>query len=95
MCFQKVPGKDCGHTIAIFALSTCGWCRKTKQYIEEHEISYEFVDVDRLRGEKLEKARSDVKKYNPRGSFPTIVIDQGKVVIIGYRPEEIKEALGI
>ena len=35
----------------------------------------------------------DVKKFNPRCSFPTIII--GEKVIIGYKEKEIKEALGM
>jgi glutaredoxin-like protein NrdH len=34
-----------------------------------------------------------VRKLNPRCSFPTIII--GERVIIGFKENEIKEALGI
>jgi hypothetical protein len=35
----------------------------------------------------------DVKKFNPKCSFPTIII--GEKVIIGFKEKEIKEALGL
>jgi hypothetical protein len=35
----------------------------------------------------------EVEKWNPRLSFPTIVID-GSKVIIGFREEEIRKAVG-
>jgi hypothetical protein len=35
----------------------------------------------------------DVKKFNPRCSFPTIII--GETVVVGYKEKEIKEALGM
>ncbi len=35
----------------------------------------------------------DVKKFNPKCSFPTIII--GEKVIVGYKEDEIKEALGL
>ena len=35
----------------------------------------------------------DIRKFNPRCSFPTIVI--GEKVIVGYKEDEIKGALGL
>jgi arsenate reductase-like glutaredoxin family protein len=34
-----------------------------------------------------------VERFNPHGSFRTLVIDEKKV-IIGFREQEIREALG-
>jgi hypothetical protein len=51
------------------------------------------VDVDLLEGEERKAILEDVKKFNPRCSFPTIII--GDTVIVGYKEEEIREALGI
>jgi glutaredoxin len=51
------------------------------------------VDVDLLEGEERNAIIEDVKKLNPRCSFPTIII--GDKVIVGYKEKEIKEALGI
>ena len=42
---KKVPGKKRGD-ILLFALSTCGWCRKTKKFFTEHQIPFEFTDYD-------------------------------------------------
>lgn len=92
MCFQKVPGKHNSHHVIIFALSTCGWCRKTKEYLKEKQVEYQYTDVDKLPMPKIHEVRRKIKKYNPRGSFPTIVIDETHV-IIGYRPDEIEEVL--
>jgi len=35
---------------------------------------------------------NEVEKWNPKGSFPTLVI-RDKISITGYREEEIREAL--
>ena len=35
----------------------------------------------------------EVEKYNPQRSFPTIII--GDNIIIGFRENDIREALGI
>jgi hypothetical protein len=49
--------------------------------------------VDLLHGEERAVILDDVKKFNPRCSFPTIII--GEKVIVGYKEEEIRDALGL
>jgi glutaredoxin len=46
-----------------------------------------------LEGEERTAIIEDVKKLNPNCSFPTIII--GDKVIVGYKEDEIKEALGL
>ena len=80
-------------SIQVYTLSTCSHCKATKKFLGECGIKYEFTDVDLLQGEERAAILADVKKFNPRCSFPTIVI--GEQVIIGYKEEEIKSALGL
>ncbi len=79
--------------VKIFSLSTCSHCKSTKRLLDDCTVKYEFVDVDMLEGEERKAIIEDVKKFNPKCSFPTIII--GDKVIVGYKEEEIKEALGI
>ena len=80
-------------SVKIYSLSTCGHCREAKKFLGDCEIKYEFVDVDQLQGEERAAILQDVKNFNPRCSFPTIII--GDKVIVGYKEDEIKEALGL
>jgi len=59
----------------------------------ECTIKYEFIDVDMLKGDERKAIIADVKKFNPRCSFPTIII--GEKVIVGFKEKDIKEALGM
>jgi glutaredoxin len=56
-------------------------------------VKYEFTDVDLLSGEEKAAVIADVRKLNPRCSFPTIII--GDKVIVGFDEKSIKEALGL
>ncbi len=90
MEFKKVDGKDKGK-ITLYALSTCIWCKKTKELLSSMGVSFNYVYVDLLKGEDRANALDEVKRYNPNNSFPTLVIgDKG---IVGYREKEIREAL--
>jgi len=79
--------------VKIYTLSTCSHCKATKQFLNECEIKYDFTDVDVLQGEERKAVLDDIRKINPKCSFPTIII--GDRVIVGFKEDEIKEALGL
>jgi glutaredoxin len=79
--------------VKVYTLSTCSHCKATKRFLDECSIKYEFTDVDMLQGEERQAILDDVRKFNPRCSFPTIII--GEKVIVGFKENEIKEALGM
>ncbi len=79
--------------IKVFSLSTCSHCKSVKKLLSDCTVKYEFVDVDILEGDERKAILEDVKKFNPKCSFPTIII--GEKVIVGYKEDKIKEALGL
>lgn len=94
MQFSKVSGKKNNHKVTLFALSTCVWCRMTKQYLNDNEIEYEFVDVDLLDAESKDKAHQVITSKGGTLTYPTTIVDD-KIVISGFRKDLLKEALGI
>ncbi len=87
-----VEGNNKEHSVKLFALSTCGWCKKTKKLLGDMDIEYECIDFDLLKDDEKKDMRDELKKYNPSVSFPTIIVDSD-CVIIGFKKEDIKEAL--
>jgi glutaredoxin len=79
--------------IMIYALSTCGWCRKTKAFLNELGVAYDYVDVDLLEGEDQNAAMSEVTRLNPSRSFPTIVINENEC-IVGFQQDKLKKVVG-
>jgi len=79
--------------IKMYTLSTCSHCKATKKFMDKCEVKYEFTDVDLLQGEEREAILADVRKFNPKCSFPTIIINEK--VIVGFKENEIREALGL
>jgi Glutaredoxin and related proteins len=78
--------------ITLYALSTCVWCKKTKQLLTELGVDFYYIYVDELTPKEMEQVYEEVKKWNPSGSFPVLVIDDRKS-IVGYREKDIREAL--
>lgn len=91
MEMTRVEGENRGKVI-LYALSTCVWCKKTKRLLNQLGVDYYFIDVDLLGKKEKDKVIEEVKKYNPVATFPTMVIDDDKV-IRGYKPEEIRKEL--
>jgi glutaredoxin-like protein NrdH len=79
--------------IKMYTLSTCSHCKATKKFLHDNGINFDYVDVDLLQGDDRQKILEEVQQYNPQRSFPTIII--GDTIIIGFRENDIKEALGL
>lgn len=77
----------------MYTLSTCSHCKAVKKFMSENNISFEHIDVDLLSGSEKENILREVMEYNPQRSFPTIII--GNKIIVGFRENDLKEALGI
>ena len=92
MTIEHVDGRNKG-PVMLYALSTCGWCAKTKDLLRQMGVAFDYTFVDLLEGKEQEEAIGMVEKYNPAGSFPTLVLDN-KRAIVGFREQEIREALG-
>jgi glutaredoxin-like protein NrdH len=86
-----IQGDNKGN-IVLYALSTCGWCAKTKRYLDKLGVRYAYVDVDMLDDADSEDARAAMHRWNPQISFPLIVIND-EISIVGYKPEKILEAI--
>ena len=90
MKMTHVSGMNKGRII-LYALSTCIWCQKTKQLLDQLGVEYDFVHVDLLQGEEKTQATGEVKALNPRCSFPTLAINDQ--CIVGFDEQKIREAL--
>ena len=92
MSLNHVAGKNKGK-VMLYALSTCGWCKKTRALLDELGVEYDYTYVDLLKGEEQSATIKEIEKYNPECNFPTLVISDKKC-IIGFKEDDIREALG-
>jgi len=91
MTAVHVPGEK-SRRIMLYALSTCGWCRKTKKLLDDLGVEYDYEYVDQLQGDEKDEAVRKVTEWNPSCSFPTLVLDNEKC-IVGYKEDEIRKAV--
>lgn len=92
MNLEHIDGENKGNVL-LFALSTCGWCKKTRMLLEDLKVGYDYIYVDLTAGPEREEAVENLKQFNPDVSFPTIVINDSDV-IVGFEQEQIESKLG-
>lgn len=91
MELKHIEGKDQGK-ILMYALSTCIWCKKTKRLLNGLGVAYDYIDVDLLDELEKETAKKEMERWNPKGSFPTLIFDDDTCVV-GFDEVKIREAL--
>ncbi len=80
--------------VMLYALSTCGWCRKTKGLLDEMGVEYNYIDVDFLQEAERKEALEEIKLHNPKCSFPTMIINNDRC-IVGFKEDETREVLSV
>ncbi|QWR76347.1 glutaredoxin family protein [Candidatus Magnetomonas plexicatena] len=75
--------------IVLFGLSTCPACKKTKAFLNDKGLEYILVELDTVDADSRDKLLGELRKYNPRETFPTVVIDGGAKVMVGYDEQVI------
>ena len=82
--------------VKLYALSTCGWCRKTKRFLDDNNVDHEYEYVDLLSGNERVRALAEVEQYNRRKSFPTLVVQNDETqVVIGFKESRLWEVLDL
>ncbi len=79
--------------VKIYALSTCIHCKDAIEFLDKCGVDYDCVHVDKLDGDERQQMIDSIKESNPACAFPMLMI--GGKVIIGFKREEIKEALNL
>ena len=94
MEFSKVDGKRTDHKVTVYALSTCVWCKMTKQFLTDNGVAYEFVNVDLLNEEDKSKVHETILGKGGTLGYPTTIVDD-KTVITGFRKDLLTQVLSL
>jgi glutaredoxin-like protein NrdH len=82
-----------GQEVTLYALSTCGWCKMTKGWLDDNNVKYDCIYVDHLSKEEREKLISELTdRLGRRPAFPTVF--RGDRFVVGFNKEQLTELLG-
>lgn len=77
--------------VLLYTLSTCPWCRKTKQFFQDRHVPFDFIDYDLASNDEQDRIVAHMRKYTSHVSFPFVLI--GEEVVQGYNPEMYEKLL--
>ena len=83
----------CGKPV-MYTLQTCLHCVHLKNFLNDHGIAHHLVYVDDFEGEQRRELMDKVRSLNPRGSFPTLVLPDGRVSV-GFRVAQLRNLFGL
>lgn len=82
--FETKQGKPSERPLILFALTTCGFCKKARAFLDEQGFAYDFLYMDRLdptlkKGLKEEFSR----RFGKRLTYPTLIVG-GEEILTGF-----------
>ena len=60
--------------VAMYSFTTCPFCRKAKDFLDDQNIAYKVIELDLLEGNTGNEIRAELGKMTKRTSVPSIFI---------------------
>ncbi len=93
--YTKVEGIRGEHSVTVYALSTCGFCKRAIAFLNDKQYSYRYIHVDQIPLETKNQIKEELKtKFKVNVAFPFAVIDDSKY-LVGFIEADWKKELGI
>jgi glutaredoxin 3 len=75
-------------TVKVYSTATCPFCAMAKNFLTEHKIAFENVDVG-----KDKNALMEMRDKSGQMGVPVILVDEK--VIVGFDKEALTRELGV
>jgi len=91
--YTSVDGQDTRHDIEVYALSTCGFCKRALSFLADKGIAHRYIHLDLVPIDTKTRTKMDLKaKFDEHISFPYAVVD-GKSTLIGFIEADWRKTL--
>jgi Glutaredoxin and related proteins len=93
--YTAVAGDRRDREVTVYALSTCGFCKRALAFLGSRSVAYRYVYVDKIPLETKNEAKRELKeRFKDDVAFPFAVID-GKEHLVGFIEADWAATLGI
>ncbi len=93
--YTKVEGENRKHTVTVYALSTCGFCKRALTFLDAHKIEYSYIYMDKVPLETKTEAKKILKdRYKQDVAFPFAVVDE-RESLVGFIEADWKRTLEV
>lgn len=80
-----------GMAVTVYTTPTCQFCKKTKEFLDEHDVAFEEKDV----ANDTDAAKEMIRISGQR-NVPVIVVENGEeTVITGFDKEKLQDVLDV
>ncbi len=91
--FVKEDGEKNPCDIQVYALSTCGFCKRGLDFLRSNKLTFRYIYVDQLKPDERMKIKRDLRdKFEERLGFPFVVVDGGDKILVGFTEAKWKDA---
>ncbi|HSV56142.1 MAG TPA: glutaredoxin domain-containing protein [Magnetospirillaceae bacterium] len=91
--YTRIAGADRRHSVVIYSLSTCGFCKRAMSFLGTHGIEYCYIHMDKIPLETKTEAKKALKaKFNQDVAFPFAVVDD-REPLVGFIEADWKRTL--
>ena len=95
LSYTAVDGPRKDHEITIYALSTCGFCKRAIAFLNDKGFAYRYIHLDQIPLETKNEAKKELKaSFHEDVAFPYAVVDRSKT-LVGFIEEDWKLTLGV
>jgi ferredoxin-thioredoxin reductase catalytic subunit/glutaredoxin len=99
--YNIIPGENKDHKIRLYALSTCGFCKKAMAFLRKHSIEFEYIFCDYLPREVADEINEEIinqckdpsqsrEEFMEQARFPFLIMDDIKC-LAGFNEEKYLE----
>ncbi len=94
--FIHVHGNKKSHNVKLYALSTCGFCKRALAFLRENSIDFLYTFVDKLEKKVVGDLREELMKKSDSQhvAYPFLISDDEKF-LVGFDEEEYKAFFNI
>mgnify|MGYP005831098283 CR=1 FL=1 len=91
--FTHESGSRKACKVTVYALSTCGFCRRALAFLRENSVEFDFIYVDLLPIDVQDELVDRLEReFNSHVAFPFLIVD-GKECHVGFNPEKYQRIL--
>lgn len=95
LAYVSKDGTRSDPEIVIYALSTCGFCKRAFAFLDGRGFAYRYIYLDQIPMDVKNEVKSALKaKFNESVAFPFTVID-GKSHLVGFIEPDWVRTLGL
>ena len=93
--YTHVEGENKKHSVCVYALSTCGFCKRALAFLDANKLDYSYIYVDKIPLDTKNEAKRVLKsRYHQDVAFPFAVVDE-KDCLVGFIEADWKRTLGV